>query len=220
MLKGTKSFQIVTFNLDFYYNTNKLPEFKKICTQSDLIIPDGFGIIFLLKRKYQINVNRITGNQILLLLLELATELELKTAFIGSSEKVQAKLKEKVGKLFSSIKIVSSISPNHYFEMDETTNQLVIDKLKESKPDIVFVALGSPRQEIWINQIKNFLDDRIYIGVGAAFDYFTGTKKRAPQFLQTIGLEWFWRVINEPSRLFKRYFINDIPFFLKKLFRL
>ncbi len=82
----------------------------------------------------------------------------------------------------------------------------------------MFLALGSPRQEIWLSKHKNEIGAIINVGVGSVFDYFSGKKKRCPKFLQRIKIEWLWRLLSEPNRLFKRYIINDIPFFLKTIF--
>ncbi len=205
--------------MDFYYNVSNNKNFYNICANADLVVPDGYGIIFLLKRKYKKKINRITGNQLFILLLEIADELGLRAAFVGSSGQVQLKLKEKIKRLFPSINIVNSISPIQYFENYEHENNRIIEELRSAKPGIVFVGLSSFRQVVWINQIRNLVNANIYIGVGAAFDYFTGCKKRAPLLIQSIGLEWLWRVLLEPKRLFKRYIINDIPFFIKTYLR-
>jgi N-acetylglucosaminyldiphosphoundecaprenol N-acetyl-beta-D-mannosaminyltransferase len=96
----------------------------------------------------------------------------------------------------------------------------LINELTNKNPDIVFVALGSPRQELWISKIKDRVGAKLYMGVGAVFDFYTGIKKRAPVLLQKIGLEWFWRMINEPGRLAKRYLYNDLPFFVQQVKRI
>ena len=216
LLNDKRQFHIVTFNLDFYYNVSKNRDFYNICANADLVVPDGYGIISLLNLKYKEKINRITGNQLFILLLELADELGLRAAFVGSSDQVQMKLKEKINRLFPSINIVSSISPIQYFENYTEESNTIIEELGSAKPDIVFVGLSSPRQVVWIDQIRELVNSKIYIGVGAAFDYFTGSKKRAPLLIQSIGLEWLWRVLFEPKRLFKRYIINDLPFYFKK----
>jgi N-acetylglucosaminyldiphosphoundecaprenol N-acetyl-beta-D-mannosaminyltransferase len=96
----------------------------------------------------------------------------------------------------------------------------LINELVNKNPDIVFVALGSPRQELWINKIKERVGSKLYMGVGAVFDFYTGKKKRAPILFQRIGFEWFWRLLNEPKRLITRYLCNDLPFFMRQLIRI
>ncbi len=211
---------IITFNLDFYLNASINPEFKNICQSSGFVFPDGFGITKLLKLKYGITVNRITGNDLFILLLELANKNRLKAAFAGSTNKTLAKLRNKIQINYPDLIICETESPPLNFEKDPIVNNSVIEKLKDSKPDILFLALGSPRQEIWLAENKERIGAKINIGVGAAFDYYSGTKKRSPEFLQKTGLEWTWRLFNEPGRLFRRYIIRDLPFFIKEYFKI
>ncbi len=103
------SLQIITFNLDFYYNTKKIKDFYDICKNADLVVPDGYGIVFLINKKYRIKINRLTGNQLFLLLLEIANELQLRIAFIGSTNEVQINLKEKIEKILKG----KTGNPNH-----------------------------------------------------------------------------------------------------------
>jgi N-acetylglucosaminyldiphosphoundecaprenol N-acetyl-beta-D-mannosaminyltransferase len=165
-------------------------------------------------------VNRITGNELFEILLYLAENNNLKVAFIGSSPSVQSRLSNKVNKYFPNLSIAASISPPFNFESDFDENEKTIIELEKNNPDIVFVALGSPRQEIWISQIKKRIGAKLYMGVGSAFDIYTGKKKRAPVLLQRAGFEWFWRMLNEPGRLIKRYICNDLPFFIQQIKRI
>jgi N-acetylglucosaminyldiphosphoundecaprenol N-acetyl-beta-D-mannosaminyltransferase len=211
---------IITFNLDFFYNTSKNNEFRDICQNSKFVVPDGHGITCLLKMKYKKNVTRITGSELLINLLKMADESHLKVALVGSYSSTQLLLKKKVETFFPNLFVVASISPPYLFENDPEENMKVLDFLIVNKPDIVFVAMGSPRQEIWIARIKEAVNAKIFIGVGAVFDFYTGNKKRAPILVQNIRLEWLWRFFFEPLRLFRRYFINDLPFFIKQSFRI
>jgi len=208
---------IITFNLDFLLNISTNSEFRHICSSSDYVFPDGRGITNLLRNKYRIKVNRITGNELFEVLLNLANNENLKVAFIGSSKLVQRQLSNKIKSTFPDLTIAASISPPLFFETNFAENEKTVNKLIKCNPDIVFVALGSPRQELWISKIKEIIGAKLYIGVGSAFEYYTGKKMRAPVLLQRIGLEWFWRMLIEPKRLVKRYLFNDLPFFLKQI---
>ncbi len=207
--------QIVTLNIDFLRIANIDNEFKEICKNSHLVIPDGIGIILLLKLKYKLNVLRITGNDLLKIILNLSTNRKLKIAFLGSSKSTLLKIKNKIQLNNLNIEVTNLISPPLNFEIDEKINNSVIAELKKFKPEILFVALGCPRQEKWIDKYKYDIGFRIGIGIGAALDFYAGTKKRSPYVLQKFGMEWLWRLASEPKRLFRRYIINDIPFFIK-----
>lgn len=209
---------LITFNLDFLRISYENEKFKEVCKNAKLVLADGIGVTLLLKLKYEKSITRITGNDIFNLLLEIANDKKLKLALVGSSQKSLDLLRTKLLKTFSD-SIIMTISPPLLFETQETDNSVVIDKLKRFKPDILIAALGCPRQELWLAENMKTINATINVGVGAALDFYSGIKKRAPVFLQKIGLEWFWRLINEPRRLFRRYIVKDIPFYLKIFFR-
>jgi N-acetylglucosaminyldiphosphoundecaprenol N-acetyl-beta-D-mannosaminyltransferase len=217
---GDFPLHIITFNLDFFYNSTINEEFKSICRDSNFVVPDGKGITDLLRIKYYKRVKRITGNELFEILLHIANDNNLKVAFIGSCPSVQSQLSNKVNNCFPNLSIAASISPPLNFESDFYENEKTIIELGKNNPDIVFVALGSPRQELWISQIKKRVGAKIYMGVGSVFDFYTGGKKRAPVLLQRAGFEWIWRMLNEPGRLIKRYICDDLPFFMKQIIRI
>ena len=211
-----KSQIIVTFNLEFYRNALINKDFYSVCQNADLVIPDGISIIHLLKLKYKKKVTRITGNEIFDLILSLGNEIPLKIAFVGSTSQVIENLKSKVSINYPGCKIVAAISPSYFFENKEKENNKVLQQLVNSKPDVLFLALGNPRQELWLNKYKEQIGSKLNVGVGAVFDFYTGHKKRSPELLQKLALEWAWRLFQEPRRLFKRYLIEGIPFYIKK----
>ncbi len=217
ILDEKKPLQIVTFNLDFYLDTKRNYEFKMICETSELILPDGAGITSLLYFKYGRRIDRITGHDLFFLLLTIADKNKLKIALVGSTDQVLSKVLNKIRQLFPNCIISDAFAPELYFEENKEENYKVINRIKSSNPDILFLALGSPRQEIWLNKHKDDIGAKINVGIGSVFDYFSGRKKRCPKFLQNIKLEWLWRLLSEPNRLFNRYVINDMPFYIKEL---
>ena len=216
LVNSGKSKQIITFNLEFYRNALLNKDFYSICRNADLVIPDGFSIIHLLKLKYNKRLTRITGNDLFDLILSICNEVPQKVAFVGSKRIVIEKLKNKVRNDFPGCKIVAAISPPYFFENNEEENKKVLQELVNSKPDILFLALGNPRQELWLNKYKEQIGSKLNIGVGAVFDFYTGYKRRSPKLFQNLTLEWAWRLFQEPRRLAKRYLIQGIPFFIKK----
>jgi N-acetylglucosaminyldiphosphoundecaprenol N-acetyl-beta-D-mannosaminyltransferase len=213
---GSNSELIITLNLDFLRISVINSEFKKIC-QHSLVLPDGAGVTSLIKMKYAERIERVTGNDIFRMMLELSNEIIIRFAFVGSSEIVLQKLEKKIRNEYPKAEIAALISPPMNFESDKRINDHLIQALIEAKPDVLFLALGCPRQEIWLHKHKEIIGAKINIGVGAVFDFFSGEKKRSPDIFQKFGLEWFWRLLHEPKRLFKRYVLDDIPFYIKEV---
>ena len=211
--------QIITFNIDFLRITTIDKEFNQICKNSFMNLPDGYGIIYIIEKKYKEKIDRITGNDIYLLLIKLAKKLNKKIAIIGGTESVSKKTEHI---LLSQYNIVPNnllcISPEYKFEENDFVNSEIIEKIRLFSPDIVFAALGCPRQEKWLYKNMKSFGSTINVGIGATLDFFTKEKKRSPLFLQNLGLEWLWRLLHEPRRLFNRYIVKDLPFFLKIYF--
>ena len=137
---------------------------------------------------------------------------------IGAAERCA----ENLAKKDKSIRITGTYAPFFGFEHDHRENEKIIQLIKAANPDILFVGLGSPKQERWIYHHKDELHVPVSIGIGVTFEFMAGTVKRAPEWMQSSGLEWFWRLMMEPKKLWKRYLIDDLPFLglvLKQKFR-
>lgn len=132
---------------------------------------------------------------------------------MGASEGVAAKAAEIIRARYKGINIVGTYSPPIGFENDIRENKEIIDSIKKSKADILFVAFGAPKQEKWICKYKDEYKVPVSIAVGATFDYIVGLKKMPPQFLKKLGFAWLWRLLEEPKRLWRRYLIDDMKFF-------
>jgi len=207
---------IITLNLEIFRNALLNNELNLTCRNAELVIPDGIGITHLLKLKYKKKINRITGTDLFETILDISNDMHLSVAFVGSSETVIWDLSAKVKKLYPGCTIAAAISPALFFEKDEAENNLVLEKLKKAKPDVLFLALNNSRGELWLDKYRNQIGAKINIGIGAVFDFYTGNKKRSPVIFQRLSLEWVWRLLQEPRRLYKRYLIHGIPFFIKK----
>lgn len=202
-----KSTQTVTINPEMIALGDKNKEFAEILKNADLIIPDGFGIKLALKI-YGISQERIPGIEFSKKLIEYCAANSFNVALIGAKEDVIQAAAQKLKNEIPNLNI--SYIRNGYFSENE--ERLIIDELKNSNPKLVLVALGIPKQEIFINKYKNEFSGTMFVGVGGSFDVWSGTVKRAPKIFRNIGCEWFWRLIKEPSR-FNRMF-PTLPLFL------
>ncbi|MBQ3640570.1 WecB/TagA/CpsF family glycosyltransferase [bacterium] len=193
--------QVVTINPEMMSN----PDLQDIVNSSELVIPDGIGVqLGLLIKGY--NIRRIPGIQFAHTLLKECAKLNQKVALIGAKPEI---LEAAVKNLKAEIENLNIVyCENGYFK-DEN---LVLQELQKCEPRLVLCALGSPKQELFINNAKRLLKESIFIGVGGSFDVWAGVVKRAPKFWQVLGLEWLYRTIKEPKRL-KRIF-PTLPLFV------
>ena len=184
---------------------------KKAHNNSLLTIPDGMPLVYLSKLKGSTNINRCFGPATMQLILE-DEELSSKKHFfyggnVGVAEKLLNKLKNKY----------NTNGIGYYTPPFRPLNANEINKLREQvnslKPDIIWVGISCPKQELFMYNFFNQLDVKFMFGVGAAFDYHLDDLKPAPKIIQTLALEWLFRLIQEPKRLFKRY-LNIVPKFL------
>src|SRR5699024_1892911 len=195
--KGIKSF-IVTANPEFVMHTREDAEYKRIVQSADFVIPDGIGIIKAANWMKQPLKERIPGGELVVDLLAYADKKEVSCYFLGATEATNEKMVEEVRRRFPGV----NIAGNHhgYFDFEDET---IAEGVQASAPDIVFVALGMPRQEKWIVRNMEKFDKGLFIGVGGSFDTITGEVERAPQKWIDLNLEWLYRMIQQPSR-FKR----------------
>lgn len=206
---------IVTLNLDHLKNTQKSPDFIEDLKKADWIIADGISIVLLARNLYKGSefakkISKIPGIELAEKLISRSSRL----AFLGSTEKKISKLEE----IFSD-KVV--FAHHGFFSQEENSSEeKIFAEIKNSQPDLLLVAMGCPRQEKFLAKHAKSLENTIKIGVGGAFDIWSGDLKRAPKFLQNLNLEWAFRIFQEPSRIF-RFFSNVhsfVLFFLSSLF--
>ena len=207
-IENKKRVNIISGNPEVLYNGIKNEFLKNSFTKEDaLIIPDGVGTLLAAKINGIDITEKIAGIEVMNMLLVEARDKNLKVFLLGAKEEILIKCKEKIKESYDGIDIVGS--NNGFFDLDNCDD--LIEKINESKADILFVAMGAPRQEVFIEKYKDKLCCKIFMGVGGSFDVFAGNVNRAPQFMINIGMEWLYRVAKEPWRI-KR--LGSIPKFL------
>lgn len=214
-LNGSEQKKIFTPNPEMLVLANKFPHFKEVLNKGDLNLCDGFGITLVTVGK----IKRIPGSDFLWELCELAKKNNKSIFLLGTSDDgVLSKAKDALNKRFVQLKIVGTdVGPeieivNGDIKVDVQQNVDILKKINESGADVLVVAFGQMKQELWIEQFLSSLPNvKLSIGVGGALDYISGKVKRAPKFLRIIGLEWLWRLIQEPWRI-KRIFNATFKF--------
>ena len=199
-------------------------KYRNIQNSAVMALPDGAPLSRYCHEKGLHEAGRVTGPDLMKTLLEInATNLlnspkrdnNIRHFFYGSTDETLVKLKQTILERYPQAEICGMISPP-FRELDDEEDTKIINKINDVNPDIVWVGLGAPKQEIWMYNHQAKIN-ALMIGVGAAFDYESGNIKRAPQWMQNLSLEWLFRLIQEPSRLFKRYFTTNAKYLLWKM---
>ncbi|WP_109249084.1 WecB/TagA/CpsF family glycosyltransferase [Lentilactobacillus kefiri] len=190
---GTNTF-VVTANPEIVMYAKSDPSYEKLIQTADYIIPDGIGIIIGAKMLKTPLHERVTGYDLFVHLLEWGNAHQKSAYFVGAQPAVIRKLRKVVEKDYPFLTIAST--HDGYFGDDRN----IVHDINRTKPDMVFVATGYPKQEEFIDKNRS-ASDGLWIGIGGSFDVLTGTVKRAPKAWQRMHLEWLYRVVKEPSRI-------------------
>jgi len=201
-------------------SATELPEFHKALKSFQIIVPDGIGVVIASRLRGGEIKRRLPGPDFFENFCRYLEKIGRSYGhfFLGSTEETLQKIVERFSKEFPQQKVVGTYSPpfvkSLYFEENE--NNKILQAIESAKPEILWVGLTAPKQEIWIYQNLGHLKEmgvRFAGAIGAAFDWFAGVKKRSPKFFRAIGLEWLPRLILEPKRLWKRVFVSGPKFF-------
>ena len=194
---GIRNF-IVNINPEIAVKNYKEDNFKQILNKQKYQIPDGSGIVWASKKNNGKIKERITGIDLMLKICEKSQQYEAKIFLYGAKKEIVEKAQEELKKTYPQINIVGQC--NGYVDEKQA-----IEQIKKSGADIVFVGLGSPKQEQFIIKYKEELENaRILMPVGGSFDVISKTKKRAPKWIIKINLEWLYRLFQEPKRIFRQ----------------
>lgn len=180
------------------------PHLRRIYNASGMTTPDGMSIVWLLKLKGYPHTGRVYGPDLMLACCQKSVAHGWRHFLYGGSPEILAALEQSLQSRFPQLKIVGRFSPP-FRSLSKDEDDAIVTKINNSKPDIVWVGIGSPKQEIWMAEHRNRLNAPVLIGVGAAFDFLSGAKKQAPRWVQNSGMEWLFRFITEPRRLWRRY---------------
>jgi len=203
-----ENYFIVTPNVDFIVRANSDTKFRNVLNNSDLSLCDsaiGRVAAILLKNRIK---EKITGSDLLKII---SSNLERKTNcfVLGATEEIVKIFSYKLEQLYHNVKIAGF---NHgYFGEDK--DKRIINMINSANPDILIIGMGSPKQELWVDKNKRFLKVKIIMCVGGVLDVMAGKTRRAPVWIQKICLEWLWRLMQDPKRLWKRYLVHDMKFF-------
>jgi N-acetylglucosaminyldiphosphoundecaprenol N-acetyl-beta-D-mannosaminyltransferase len=203
---------IVQANVFSLVSARENKEQQQSLLHADLLVPDGMPLVWMLKRRgYKIN-DRVYGPDLMLKICAEAERKGWRCFLYGGKEETLKLLVEKLLHQFPSIKIVGTFSPP-FRALTNKEDDEICQLINSKKSDILWIGLGSPKQDLWMFEHKDKLNVSVMHGVGAAFDFLSGQIPQAPRWMMQAGLEWLFRLIIEPKRLWKRYTITNIKFF-------
>jgi N-acetylglucosaminyldiphosphoundecaprenol N-acetyl-beta-D-mannosaminyltransferase len=201
---------ICVANVHMLMEAHDSPAFREIVNDADLVTPDGMPLVWMMRLKGARHQQRVYGPTLMLHVLEAATRDGISVGFYGSTPPVLESLTRRVRAWYPELNVAYSFSPP-FHAMTPEEDAALITHINDSGTRILFVGLGCPRQEVWMAKHCGKVK-AVMLGVGAAFDFHAGAKPQAPVLIQKLGLEWLFRLSNEPRRLWRRYLFHNPRF--------
>lgn len=206
-----KSKTVCVANVHMLMEAHWNPNFANIVQNSDLVTPDGMPLVWMMRQMGARYQDRVAGMDIFLEICKRAQTHNVSVFFVGSQTEILTKMLTRLEQEFPQLKI-AGMEPLPFCPVRETEDKALINKINSSGAGVVWVSLGCPKQEKWMIQHKDKIQS-VMVGVGGVFPVYAGIQKRAPRIVRDLGLEWLYRCIQEPRRLWRRY-ATTIPAFI------
>lgn len=213
ILENKKSY-VVAVNVDVIMKIEKDNKLKKLTDEADMVLVDGKPLIWISKLHKRPIVEKISGSDLVPELCRHSALNGYRLFILGGKDGVAQKAKQNLEKQYNNIKIEGIYSPPFGFEKDKEELNKINKIISDINPDILIVCFGCPKQEKFIYDNIEKYDAKVSVCAGATVDFLAGNVKRAPLWMSNHGLEWLYRFSQEPKRLFKRYFIDDVKILL------
>lgn len=210
MIASKKKNYIVAINVDVVMKIENDDYLKEITDKADMVLVDGKPLEWIAKWHKRPIKAKISGSDLVPFLCKIAAEKGYSIFIIGGKEGIAEKAKQNLERDLQGIHIVGTYAPTFGFEKDEKELNKINEMISEVHPDILIACFGCPKQEKWIYENYQKYDAKVSICAGATVDFLAGNVNRAPKWMSDHGLEWFYRFLQEPKRMFKRYFIDDV----------
>lgn len=210
VLKNKKTL-ICTINAYSYNLTNKDELFKHALLNSDVLLPDGVSIVWATKLLTGKKINKIAGADLFFYEMQRLEEIKGTCFFLGSTNETLKKIKQRAKLEYPNVQ-VKTYSPPYKRIFSKEDNFEMIQNVNAFQPDVLFVGMTAPKQEKWAYTNFNKLEVGHVCSIGAVFDFYAGTIKRAPKWMIKLGLEWLFRLLKEPKRMWRRYLVGNTVF--------
>jgi N-acetylglucosaminyldiphosphoundecaprenol N-acetyl-beta-D-mannosaminyltransferase len=195
--------QVIVTGFHGLWESHKRPEVKAILNSADLWVPDGIAPVWVARKRGFPNARRIPGAELMRAFFELADRRGYSSFFYGDTDDTLAALRRNAEKLYPGHRVAGTFSPP-FRKLTPVEDETIVRMINDSRPDVVWIGLGLPKQDFWAHERLSRLKASIAIGVGAAFSFLADTVKRVPAWIGDHGLEWLWRLLQEPKKLWRR----------------
>jgi N-acetylglucosaminyldiphosphoundecaprenol N-acetyl-beta-D-mannosaminyltransferase len=204
---SNKKLLINTINAHSYNEAKKDELFLECLLASDVILPDGVGVVWMYKILKK-NVKKVAGADLFAYEMNQLNQVHGTCFFLGSSEATLAKITDRAALEYPNVRI-ATYSPPYKKVFSESENRAMINTVNQFNPDVLFIGMTAPKQEKWAYEHFDSLDAKHICCIGAVFDFYAGTVKRAPKWMIALGFEWLGRLIKEPKRMWHRYLVSS-----------
>ncbi|NTV28936.1 MAG: WecB/TagA/CpsF family glycosyltransferase [Candidatus Omnitrophica bacterium] len=211
MIAGRQKGYVCVAPVSTVVDARRSANYREIVNGADLVTPDGMPLVWLGRRQGHRDVQRTYGPDLMMTLCDVGQARGWRHFFYGGTAEVCDKLSRRLKARFPDMQIAGTIAPP-YMPKAERLSDDVVAAINAARPDILWVGLGSPKQDYWLVLNREVLNVPVMIGIGAAFDFHAGIKPQAPLWMQRSGLEWLFRLSCEPGRLWRRYLIGNSLF--------
>lgn len=202
---------ISTINAHSFNTVQEDDDFDKALKNSDVLLPDGIGVVWAMRMLTGERIHKTAGADLFYYEMERVNAKGGKCFFLGSTDETLHKIRARAAKEYPAIEVYA-YSPPYKTQFTKEDNVIMIEKINAVEPDVLFVGMTAPKQEKWAYQHFGQLHVGHVCCIGAVFDFYAGTVKRAPYWMIRIGMEWSYRLLKEPRRLWRRYLIGNMRF--------
>lgn len=203
---------VVTPNVDHLCRLQHDADFRDAYAGSFLSLVDGTPVLWASRLLGKPLREKVSGSDLVMWIAEAFAGKPYSLFLFGAAEGVAREAAQILQERYEGLTIAGTYSPPMGFEKDPKAREEALAKVKDAKPDICMVALGAPKQEFWMKDFSERSGVPVMMGIGASLDFVTGASRRAPKWMQKAGLEWAWRLCQEPRRLWRRYLVDDMQF--------
>jgi len=199
---------VVTANASILCMMRRDRDLASACKEGDLILADGMSVVWALRAAGTAVPERVTGVDLMAELLAAAAARRLRIYLLGAKHEVVSELARLCQERYPGV-VIAGFRDGYFSPADHSA---IVEEIRESKPDILFIGMQSPFKETWAAQHQKRLDVPVIMGVGGSFDVHAGYVIRAPRLFRSTGMEWFWRLLMEPRKMWKRYLMTNTEF--------